>query len=84
MVKDDIANIFKNSVRAKKMFPNLQPGTAAAICLARYVQEPLSEYCNMWYSVDGTATFGNEILFLDIHPLQVIAYFLSIIVVSNC
>lgn len=70
MVKDDVASIFKNSTRATKMFPNLQPGTAAAICLARFVQEPLAEYCNMWWSADGTANFGQEILFLDLHPQQ--------------
>lgn len=60
--------IFKNSHRAKKMFPDLQSGTAAAVSLARFVQEPLAEICHMWWSADSSGSFGFELLFLDIHP----------------
>ena len=53
------------------MFPELQPGTAAAECLARTVQEPLAEYANMWLSADPVGTFGYETLYLTLHPLKV-------------
>lgn len=49
------------------MFPELQPGAAAAICLGRFVQEPLAEYCSMFCSADATAVFGYELLFLNLH-----------------
>jgi transcription elongation factor SPT6 len=52
------------------MFPDLEPGTAAAVCLARYAQEPLAEYCALWTSVDAVDGFGFESLFLDLHPLK--------------
>jgi len=70
IVKDDVARIFKLSRRSKKMFPDLQPDVAAAVCLGRYVQEPLAELCSMWGSADAVGTFGVETLFLDIHPLK--------------
>ena len=71
IVKDEIAIIFKNSSRAKKVFPEFQPNLSAAICLGRYVQEPLAEYCNMWLASDSTHVFGMETLSLDLHPLKV-------------
>ena len=52
------------------MFPEQQPGTACAVSLARFVQEPLAEYCAMWSSADAVGTFGHELLFLNIHPLK--------------
>ncbi len=75
IVKDDVANIFKRSPRAKKLFPELQPGTCAAISLARFAQEPLMEYCSLWCSADAVETFGYELLYLDLHPLKVAQFF---------
>lgn len=68
---DQLAKIFRASSRAKRMFPDLDPGTASAVCLARFTQEPLAEYCNLWTAADATETFGFEALFLDLHPLKV-------------
>jgi transcriptional accessory protein Tex/SPT6 len=85
LVKDDLVNIFKGSTRAKAMFPDLQAGGAAAVCLARFVQEPLAEYCNMWTSTNTTEVFGFESLYLDLHPLKVNFFFFFFIVITfNC
>jgi transcriptional accessory protein Tex/SPT6 len=70
IVKDDLSAIFKISPRAKKMFPEFEQGVSAAICLARYVQEPLAEYCSLWTSANAIEVFGYEALFLDVHPLK--------------
>ena len=70
LVKDDVARIFGSSTRAKKMFPEILPGGASAICLARFVQDPLAEYANMWTSADSVGFFGYESFYLDIHPLK--------------
>ena len=70
LVRDDVARIFGSSTRAKKMFPEILPGGASAICLARYVQDPLNEFANMWTSADSIGFFGFESFYLDIHPLQ--------------
>ena len=37
----------------------------------RFVQDPLSEYANMWCSADALGNFGHEVLFLDLHPHKV-------------
>ena len=71
IVKDELANIFKRSPRAEKLYPDLQPSTWAAISLARYAQEPLTEYCALWTSVNSVDEFGYEALYLDLHPLKV-------------
>jgi transcription elongation factor SPT6 len=70
IAKDEISNIFMGSSRSKKMFPEFQPGTSAAVCLARFVREPLAEYCHLWTSADAIGTFGFEAEYLDIHPLK--------------
>jgi len=71
LVKDDVSRIFAQSRRAANMFPDLDKHQAAALCLARFVQDPLPEYCNMWTICDGVGNFGFESLFLDLHPQQV-------------
>ena len=72
IIKDEIAQIFKNSTRAKRTFPEFEPGVSAAICLARYVQEPLAEYCALWKNANAVELFGFEALYLDVHPLKVV------------
>ena len=69
ILKDDISEIFKQSDRSKKMFPDFQPIMRAAICLGRYAQEPLAEYCNLWTSSSAAGVFGYEALFLKLHPM---------------
>lgn len=71
ILNDAVANIMKNSSRRAALLPDLSPDTAAAVSLARYAQEPLSEYANLWRSVDSTYSFGYELLYLNHHPLQV-------------
>ena len=71
ILQDDIARIFGQSRRAKAMFPDFEPGIASAVCLARFTQDPLAEYANMWSTADTVGNFGFETLFLDIHPLKV-------------
>jgi transcription elongation factor SPT6 len=70
IVNDELARIYQHSSRAKKQYPELQGGCAAAISLARYVQEPLAEYANMFTSADATELFGYELLYLNLHPLK--------------
>jgi transcriptional accessory protein Tex/SPT6 len=53
------------------MFPDLQPGSCAAVSLARFAQEPLMEYCALWTCADSVEVFGYEALYLDLHPLKV-------------
>jgi transcription elongation factor SPT6 len=70
IVKDELPRIFMNSQRSKDLCPDLQPGEAAAVCLARYCQEPLGEYCGAWKSANAQEIFGHELLFLKTHPQQ--------------
>mmetsp|Transcript_22708 Transcript_22708/g.37888 ORF Transcript_22708/g.37888 Transcript_22708/m.37888 type:complete len:2014 (+) Transcript_22708:62-6103(+) len=70
IVNDDVANIFKNSQRAKRQFPELERPEAAAVCMARYAQEPLAEYCAAWNCANSQDVFGFELLFLNVHPLK--------------
>ena len=63
----------QNALMLKQLlstFPECVPGIAAAICLARNVQEPLAEYCSLWTSANAVEVFGYEALFLDVHPLK--------------
>lgn len=71
ILPDELARLFKNSSRSKKMLPDLEPSTAAAVSLARFSQEPLAEYAGLWTSFDAVNGFGYEALFLDLHPLKV-------------
>lgn len=71
IITDDLACIFKTSSRCKRLFPELQPAEGAAISLARFAQEPLSEYCSAWMNPNPQEIFGFELLFLNIHPLKV-------------
>lgn len=71
IIKDDVANIFKRSTRAKSIFPDIEANACAAVSLARMAYEPLLEYCSLWQSVDSSKLFGFETIYLDLHPLQV-------------
>ena len=68
ILKDEISEIFKQSERAAKLFPDFDIGLRAAVCLGRFAQEPLAEYCNLWTSANSVGQFGFEALFLKIHP----------------
>lgn len=81
IINDDLACIFKNSPRSKRMFPDLQPSECAAVSLARYTQEPLAEYCSAWMNANAQDIFGFELLFLKVHPLQVNHSLMVIIII---
>ena len=70
ILADDLAKIFMRSPRAKKIFPDYHHTLAAAVCLGRFAQEPLAEYCNLWTVSSAKGEFGTEALFLKLHPLQ--------------
>lgn len=60
VVNDETARLYKDSPRAVSDYPNLNPVTRYCIGLARYMQNPLKEYCML--GKDGTS--------LAIHPCQ--------------
>lgn len=70
LISDVVANIAKNSTRKDASLSDLPSDTVASVCLARFAQEPLSEYCNLWRTVDSSYLFGFESLFLNLHPFQ--------------
>jgi transcriptional accessory protein Tex/SPT6 len=71
-VDDQVAQIYANSPRAAREFPDY-PGTLRqAIALGRYLQDPLDELCSLW--IEGAGKKGEEakeLRMLTIHPLQV-------------
>ncbi|ETV91485.1 hypothetical protein H310_14007 [Aphanomyces invadans] len=70
-VKDDVARMFAKSKRAEVEFPEEMEGTRAAIGLARYLRNPLSELCAIWGFVPlEEPGRGKELLYLTVHPLQ--------------
>ena len=69
-INDKITEIFQRSSRAQKLCPEMQPGACAAVCLGRYVREPLAEYCSLWTCCNAVGVFGHEALHLRLHPLQ--------------
>lgn len=56
--------------RAKALHPSTPAGVCAAISMARTIQEPLAELCNLWTSADSNGLFGAEAFYLDLHPLK--------------
>jgi hypothetical protein len=83
IARDEVAQIFAVSRRAKLKFPDLEQGVCVAISLARYVQEPLAELCGMWTSSDSTGVFGTEAFYLDLHPLKVLLTEMCWLVIYN-
>lgn len=83
IVDDAIAQIFKRSSRSTDLFPEYYPAVCGAICMARYVLEPLTEFCGMWQSVDSLGNFGYEALFLNLHPLKVRLWLFLVLIGSG-
>jgi transcription elongation factor SPT6 len=70
-VNDEVAQIYSNSARAEREFPDYPPTLRQAIALGRYLQDPLDEYCSLW--IEGAGKRGEEareLRMLTIHPLQ--------------
>ncbi|KAG9413541.1 hypothetical protein AC1031_012771 [Aphanomyces cochlioides] len=70
-LKDDVPRMFARSKRAEMEFPEEMEGTRAAIGLARYLRNPLSELSALW-GADALQEpgRGRELLYLSIDPLQ--------------
>ncbi|KAF2861338.1 transcription elongation factor SPT6 [Piedraia hortae CBS 480.64] len=60
MVNDEVARLYHTSDRAAREYPNLPPVARYAVSLARYVQNPLSEY----------AALGRDVLSISFDPNQ--------------
>ncbi len=69
-VCEDVALVFSASARSAQEFPDFHPNHRAAICLARYLQNPLIELAGMWMTMDSQGELGSEMLSLQFHPLQ--------------
>ncbi len=69
-VREDVALVFSASVRSAQEMPDFHPNHRAAICLARYLQNPLIELAGMWMTMDSQGELGSEMLSLQFHPLQ--------------
>jgi len=70
LVDDNISQLFGRSVRGKKEFPDTSMNMKVAVSIARYAQNPLAELCYAWSVASDAGTFGTEMLFLNISPLQ--------------
>ncbi|RHZ10817.1 hypothetical protein DYB31_004926 [Aphanomyces astaci] len=70
-VKDDVARMYAKSKRAEVEFPEEMEGTRAAVGVARYLRNPLSELCAIWGFVPlEEPGRGKELLYLTVDPLQ--------------
>ena len=65
-----MSQLFGRSVRSKKDFPEASINLKCAVSIARHAQNPLAELCYAWSVASDAGTFGTEMLFLNIHPLQ--------------
>jgi transcription elongation factor SPT6 len=57
-VQDEVARLYMNSARALQENPAWPPNARYALALARYVQDPLNEYCAL--GADITAVSYND------------------------
>ncbi len=69
-VHEDVALVFSASARSAQEMPDFHPNHRAAVCLARYLQNPLVELAGMWMTMDSQGELGSEMLSLQFHPLQ--------------
>ena len=60
MVNDEVARLYQTSDRAHKEYPSFAPLTRYCVALARYLQNPLSEY----------ASLGRDLISLSFDPCQ--------------
>mmetsp|Transcript_12464 Transcript_12464/g.17799 ORF Transcript_12464/g.17799 Transcript_12464/m.17799 type:complete len:1447 (-) Transcript_12464:180-4520(-) len=70
LIDDNVSQLFGRSVRGKKEFPEASVNLKCAISIARHAKDPLAELCYAWSVASDMGTFGTEMLFLNIHPLQ--------------
>jgi len=70
ILDDNVAQLFGRSVRGTKEFPDTQTNLKCAIAIARYAQDPLAELCYAWSVASDAGTFGAEMLYINVHPMQ--------------
>jgi transcription elongation factor SPT6 len=68
--QDIIAQIYWHSTRSRNDFPNFQPELRMAISFGRFIQNPVSEIVRLWMTTNSIGTFGEELMYLRVHPLQ--------------
>lgn len=70
-IRDDIAKLYSKSKRAEKELPDDSEGTRAALSIARFMQNPLSEIAGLWdMKPMRNAARGEDLLYLTVHPMQ--------------
>ena len=70
LVDDTVSQLFGRSVRGKKEFPDHAVNLRCAASIARHAKDPLAELTYAWGVASDTGTFGTEMLYLNIHPMQ--------------
>ena len=67
---DGIRKWLSHLLMIKWEFPEASINLKCAVSIARHAQNPLAELCYAWSVASDAGTFGTEMLFLNIHPLQ--------------
>jgi len=70
LMDDTMPQLFGRSVRSKKEFPDHPVNLRCAISMGRYAIDPLCETTYAWSVASDAGTFGTEMLFVNIHPMQ--------------
>ena len=70
LIDDSVPQLYGRSVRSRKEFPDYSTTLKCAISAARYAKDPLAEITYAWSVASDSGTFGTEMLYLNIHPLQ--------------
>lgn len=70
LIDDSVSQLYGRSVRSRKEFPDYTTTLKCAISIARYAKDPLAEITYAWSVASDSGTFGTEMLYLNIHPLQ--------------
>jgi transcription elongation factor SPT6 len=70
LVDDSVSQVFGESPRGKKEFPDQPAALRVAISVARYGKDPVAELAYAWNVASDTGLFGTELLYINIHPMQ--------------
>lgn len=70
LIDDSVSQVFGESPRGKKEFPDHPRSLRVAISVARYGKDPLAEIAYAWNVASDSGLFGTELLYINIHPMQ--------------
>lgn len=70
LIDDSVSQVFGESPRGKKEFPDHPPALRVAISIARYGKDPLAELAYAWNVASDSGLFGTELLYMNINPMQ--------------